>query len=207
MFFGGLTIAINVFSMVFHFSTIAFNGFRWFRTIGRTMRWFRWIVVVQFRRSRAPASSRSHTIIPKLSITQVSFHHFAVILTPSRPSGAISRTRSHPSLQSHFLIPKSTSSSQSVVPSSAIVGESDFVSGILILEIIFPNFQFFSLIFQSIFPNFQYFSKFFPLFFCQVSLLFILTFKSIFPNFQYFSLFFKVFFLIFSIFPNFQYFS
>ena len=46
MFFGGLTIAINGFSMVFDFSTIAFNGFRWFRTIGPTMRWFRWIVVV-----------------------------------------------------------------------------------------------------------------------------------------------------------------
>jgi len=46
MFFGGLTIAINGFSMVFDFATIAFNGFRWFRTIGQTMRWFRWIVVV-----------------------------------------------------------------------------------------------------------------------------------------------------------------
>ena len=30
----------------FDFATIAFNGFRWFRTIGQTMRWFRWIVVV-----------------------------------------------------------------------------------------------------------------------------------------------------------------
>ena len=39
MFFGGLTIATNDFSMVFDFSTIAFNGFRWFRTIGQTMRW------------------------------------------------------------------------------------------------------------------------------------------------------------------------
>ena len=47
MFFGGLTIATNGFSMVFDFATIAFNGFRWFRTIGQTMRWFRWIVVVQ----------------------------------------------------------------------------------------------------------------------------------------------------------------
>ena len=46
MFFGCLTIAINGFSMVFDFSTIAFNGFRWFRTIGQTMRWFRWIVMV-----------------------------------------------------------------------------------------------------------------------------------------------------------------
>ena len=46
MFFGGLTIATNGFSMVFDFATIAFNGFRWFRTIGQTMRWFRWIVVV-----------------------------------------------------------------------------------------------------------------------------------------------------------------
>ena len=46
IFFVGLTIAINSFSMVFHFSTIVFNGFRWFRTIGQTMRWFRWIVVV-----------------------------------------------------------------------------------------------------------------------------------------------------------------
>ena len=35
MFFGGLTIAINGFSMVFYFATIAFNGFRWFRTIGQ----------------------------------------------------------------------------------------------------------------------------------------------------------------------------
>ena len=33
-FLGGLTIAINGFSMVFEFSTIAFNGFQWFRTIG-----------------------------------------------------------------------------------------------------------------------------------------------------------------------------
>ena len=46
MFFGGLTIAINGFSMIFDFANIAFNGFRWFRTIGQTMRWFRWIVVV-----------------------------------------------------------------------------------------------------------------------------------------------------------------
>ena len=35
-----------VFRWFFNFSTIAFNGFRWFRTIVRTMRWFRWIVVV-----------------------------------------------------------------------------------------------------------------------------------------------------------------
>ena len=49
MFFGSLTIAINGFSMVFHFSTIAFSGFRWFQTIGQTMRWFRWIVVVYWR--------------------------------------------------------------------------------------------------------------------------------------------------------------
>ena len=47
MFLGGLTIAINGFTMVFDVATIAFNGFRWFRTIGQTMRWFRWIVVVQ----------------------------------------------------------------------------------------------------------------------------------------------------------------
>ena len=40
-FLGGLTIAINGFTMVFD---VAFNGFRWFRTIGQTMRWFRWIV-------------------------------------------------------------------------------------------------------------------------------------------------------------------
>ena len=46
MVFGGLTIAINGFSMVFGFATIAFNGFRWFWTIGQMMRWFRWIVVV-----------------------------------------------------------------------------------------------------------------------------------------------------------------
>ena len=46
MFFGGLTIATNGFSMVFDFATIAFNGFQWFRIIGQTMRWFRWIVVV-----------------------------------------------------------------------------------------------------------------------------------------------------------------
>ena len=52
MFFGGLTIATNGFSMVFDFATIAFNGFRWFRTIGQTMRWFRWIVVVYFGRCR-----------------------------------------------------------------------------------------------------------------------------------------------------------
>ena len=45
-FLGGLTIAINGFTMVFDVATIAFNGFRWFRTIGQTMRWFRWIVVV-----------------------------------------------------------------------------------------------------------------------------------------------------------------
>ena len=46
MFFGGLTIAINGFSMVFGVATIAFNGFLWFWTIYQTMRWFRWIVVV-----------------------------------------------------------------------------------------------------------------------------------------------------------------
>ena len=46
MFFCSLTIAINGFSMVFGLATIAFNGFRWFWTIGQTMRWFRWIVVV-----------------------------------------------------------------------------------------------------------------------------------------------------------------
>ena len=46
MFFGGLTIATNGFLMVFDFATVAFNGFWWFWTISRTMRWFRWIVVV-----------------------------------------------------------------------------------------------------------------------------------------------------------------
>ena len=30
----------------FYVAAIAFNGFRWFRTIGQTIRWFRWIVVV-----------------------------------------------------------------------------------------------------------------------------------------------------------------
>ena len=35
------------FTMVFTVATIAFNGFRWFQTIGQTMRWFQWIVVVQ----------------------------------------------------------------------------------------------------------------------------------------------------------------
>ena len=49
MFFGCLTIAINGFSMVFDFSTIGFNGFWWFRTIGQTMRWFWWIVMVYIR--------------------------------------------------------------------------------------------------------------------------------------------------------------
>ena len=34
------------FSMVFGLTTIAFNGFRWFWTVGQTMRWFRWIVMV-----------------------------------------------------------------------------------------------------------------------------------------------------------------
>ena len=33
----------------FDVATIAFNGFRWFRTIGQTMRWFRWIVVVYLK--------------------------------------------------------------------------------------------------------------------------------------------------------------
>ena len=33
----------------FDVATIAFNGFRWFRTIGQSMRWFRWIVVVSYR--------------------------------------------------------------------------------------------------------------------------------------------------------------
>ena len=42
-FLGGLTIGINGFTMVFYVAAIAFNGFRWFRTIGPTMRWFRWI--------------------------------------------------------------------------------------------------------------------------------------------------------------------
>ena len=45
-FLGGLTIAINGFTMVFDVATIAFDGFLWFRTIGQTMQWFRWIVVV-----------------------------------------------------------------------------------------------------------------------------------------------------------------
>ena len=36
-FLGGLTIAINGFTMVFTVATIAFNGFRWFQTIGQTM--------------------------------------------------------------------------------------------------------------------------------------------------------------------------
>ena len=44
--FCSLTIAINGFSMVFGLGTIAFNGFRWFWTIGQTMRWFRWIAMV-----------------------------------------------------------------------------------------------------------------------------------------------------------------
>ena len=35
----------------FDVATIAFNGFRWFWTIGQTMRWFRWIVVVYTQRS------------------------------------------------------------------------------------------------------------------------------------------------------------
>ena len=51
MFLGGLTIAINGFTMVFDAATIAFNGFRWFGTIGQTMRWFRWIVVVYSKSS------------------------------------------------------------------------------------------------------------------------------------------------------------
>ena len=41
-----IAIAINGFTMVFDVATITFNGFRWFWTIGQTMRWFRWIVVV-----------------------------------------------------------------------------------------------------------------------------------------------------------------
>ena len=64
MFFGGLTIATNGFSMVFDFTTIAFNGFRWFRTIGQTMRWFRWIVVVY------PVSSNSVLRMACLLLTQ-----------------------------------------------------------------------------------------------------------------------------------------
>ena len=35
MFLGGLTIALDGFTMVFDVATIAFNGFRWFRTIGQ----------------------------------------------------------------------------------------------------------------------------------------------------------------------------
>ena len=46
MFFGGLTIAIDGFSMFFLFFYHRFQWVRWFRTIGQTMRWFRWIVVV-----------------------------------------------------------------------------------------------------------------------------------------------------------------
>jgi len=46
MFFCSLTIAINGFSMVVGLATIAFNGFRWFCTIGQTMRWFRCIAMV-----------------------------------------------------------------------------------------------------------------------------------------------------------------
>ena len=48
MFFGCLTIPINGLSMGFNFLTIAVNGFWWYRTIGQTMRWFQWIVVVYF---------------------------------------------------------------------------------------------------------------------------------------------------------------
>ena len=39
-------VSLICFSVVFDLTTIAFNGFRWLWTIGQTMRWFRWIVVV-----------------------------------------------------------------------------------------------------------------------------------------------------------------
>ena len=35
-----------VFQWFLDFASIAFNGFQWFRTIGQTMEWFQWIVVV-----------------------------------------------------------------------------------------------------------------------------------------------------------------
>ena len=45
-FSGSLTIATNGLQWVFYIDTIAFNNFLWSGTIGQTMRWFRWIVVV-----------------------------------------------------------------------------------------------------------------------------------------------------------------
>ena len=73
MFFGCLTIAINGFSMVFDFPTIAFNGFRWFWTIGQTMRWFRWIVVVYFvscQQRRLLVIQRNSTCAKKENISR-----------------------------------------------------------------------------------------------------------------------------------------
>ena len=35
-----------VFPIVFDLATIAFNGFKWFVTVGQTKRWFQWMVVV-----------------------------------------------------------------------------------------------------------------------------------------------------------------
>ena len=68
MFFGGLTIATNGFSMVFDFATIAFNGFRWFRTIGQTMRWFRWIVVVYLSNTH---NMLFHCVLAQLHTPQI----------------------------------------------------------------------------------------------------------------------------------------
>jgi len=42
----------------FDVATIAFDGFWWFRTIGQTMRWFRWIVVV-YKRPLIPLHTRT----------------------------------------------------------------------------------------------------------------------------------------------------
>ena len=73
MFFGGLAIATNGFSMVFDFAAIAFNGFWWFRTIGQTMRWFRWIVVVYHEDNikNGPWYQGSSEKHPTMSLTRI----------------------------------------------------------------------------------------------------------------------------------------
>ena len=82
MFFGCLTIAINGFAMVFDVATIANNGFRWFRTIGQTMRWFRWIVVVYcppwlgLDLRRFVSNCRLYELIPKHGSQQRIHEHW-----------------------------------------------------------------------------------------------------------------------------------
>ena len=61
MFFSGMTIGINGFSIVFYFATIVFDGFRWFLTIGQTVRWLRYDAVSVCVLDLVPKSDESES--------------------------------------------------------------------------------------------------------------------------------------------------